>query len=59
MDAPARKYVSIQTLARRWNVSESTVRRLIDEGELSGIKIRRSCKILMDSVLDYESRTAF
>ncbi len=54
-----RKFVSIQALARRWNVSDSTVKRLIDEGELTGIKVRRSYKIRLDSVLDYESRSSF
>lgn len=61
-EAPAigkRKYLSIQTLARRWNVSDSTVRRLIEEGELKGIKIRRTCKILTDSVQEFESRSSF
>lgn len=54
-----RKFVSIQALARRWNVSDSTVKRLIDEGELTGIKVRRAYKIRLDSVLDYESRSSF
>ncbi|GMT42195.1 MAG: hypothetical protein IEMM0002_0606 [bacterium] len=54
-----RKFLSIQVLARRWNVSDSTVRRLIDEGQLKGIKIRRTYKILMDSVADFESRSQF
>ena len=54
-----RKFVSIQTLARRWNVSDSTVKRLIDEGELTGIKVRRSYKIRLDSVMEYESRSSF
>lgn len=54
-----RKYTTVQTVARRWNVSESTVRRLIDEGELKGLKIRSSYKILLDSVIDFESRSSF
>jgi len=54
-----RKFTSVQAVARRWNVSESTVRRLIDEGELSGVRIRKSYKIKLDSVLDYESRSTF
>ena len=54
-----RKFISIQLLARRWNVSDSTVKRLIDEGELTGIKVRRAYKIRLDSVLDYESRSSF
>lgn len=54
-----RKYLSIQTLAMRWNVSDSTIRRLIEEGELKGIKIRRTCKIFADSVQEFESRSSF
>ena len=54
-----RKFISIQLLARRWNVSDSTVKRLIDEGELTGIKVRRAYKIRLDSVLDYETRSSF
>lgn len=57
--AGRRKYISIQTLARRWNVSDSTIRRLIEEGELKGMKIRRTCKILADSVQEFESRSSF
>ena len=57
--AHGRKFISIQLLARRWNVSDSTVKRLIDEGELTGIKVRRAYKIRLDSVLDYESRSSF
>lgn len=57
--AIGRRYISVQNLARRWNVSDSTVRRLIEEGELQGIKIRRTFKILLDSVSEYESRSSF
>jgi len=54
-----RKFLSVQSVASRWNVSDSTVRRLIDEGELKGIKVRRTFKILMESISDYESRSSF
>ena len=57
--AIGRRYISVQNLARRWNVSDSTVRRLIEEGELKGIKIRRTFKILLDSITEYESRSSF
>jgi len=57
--AIGRRYISVQNLAKRWNVSDSTVRRLIEEGELQGIKIRRTFKILLDSVNEYESRSSF
>lgn len=55
----AKKYLTIQSLAKRWGVSESTVKRMIDEGQLKGLRIRKSYKITLDSVLEYESRSAF
>jgi len=54
-----RKFTSVQVVAKRWNVSENTVRRLIDEGKLKGIKVRRSYKIKYESVLEYETRFSF
>jgi len=54
-----RKFTSVQVVAKRWNVSENTVRRLIDEGKLTGIKVRRSYKIKYDSVLEYETKFSF
>jgi len=57
--SPGRRFLSVQSVATRWNVSDSTVRRLIDEGELKGIKIRRTFKILAESVCEYESRSSF
>ncbi|MEE8483240.1 MAG: excisionase family DNA-binding protein [Nitrospinota bacterium] len=54
-----KKFLSIQALAKRWNVSASTVRRIIDEGRLKGIRVRKSFKIDLDSVLDYESTSSF
>ncbi len=57
--ALGRMFMSVQAVAKRWNVSEATVRRLIDEGELSGIKVRKSYKIKLESVNDYESRSSF
>jgi len=53
------KFMTIQILARRWGVSDNTVKRLIEEGELKGIKVRGSYKILIDSAVDYETRFSF
>ncbi len=53
------KFVTIQALARRWSVSDNTVKRLIEEGELKGIKVRKSYKIFLGSVVEYETRSSF
>ena len=54
-----RKFITIQTLAARWHVSASTVKRLIDEGKLTGIKIRRTYKIDITSADTYEKENKF
>jgi len=56
---PLRTFTSVQVIAKRWNVSENTVRRLIDERKLTGIKVRRSYKIRYASVLKYEEEFGF
>ncbi len=58
-DIADQKYLSVTQVAKRWGVSESTVRRLIDEGELGGIRLRYACKISAASVEEYEKRAAF
>lgn len=57
--APAKKFISVQALARRWNVSDATIRRLIEEGDLRGVRIRKNRKIAVESVAEYEARSAF
>ncbi|MBI5178381.1 MAG: helix-turn-helix domain-containing protein [Nitrospinae bacterium] len=54
-----RKLLSIAALSRRWSVSDTTIKRLIEEGELKGMKIRRSYRVFMESVVEYESRSRF
>ncbi len=54
-----RKFITIQTLAARWHVSDTTVKRLIDEGKLTGIRIRRSYKINIESANEYEKENKF
>jgi len=53
------RFITIQALAIRWGVSDSTVKRLIDEGKLTGIKIRRTYKIKKESVDEYEKENSF
>jgi len=56
---PTGRFISVQQAARRWNVSENTIRRLILENKLSGIKVRRSYGISYESVLEYEKEFNF
>jgi len=56
---PAKKLVPISVLARRWSVSDTTIKRLIEEGELKGIRIRRAYRVFMESVVEYEARSRF
>lgn len=55
--AGVRKFYTIQVLAGRWQCSDSTIKRLIDEGKLRTIRIRRSFRIFKSSVLDYETQS--
>jgi excisionase family DNA binding protein len=59
MGNDAKKFISVQRLAIRWGVSDSTIRRCIEEGDLKGIKIRRTFKIALESVAEYEKRQEF
>ncbi len=58
-DLAAQKFLSVRQVAKRWGASESTVRRLIEEGELNGIRLRHACKLSIDSVKAYEKRAEF
>lgn len=55
--AGVRKFYTIQVLAARWQCSDSTIKRLIDEGKLRTIRVRKSFRIFRSSVLDYEARS--
>lgn len=50
------RFFSIQRLAARWQCSDSTVKRLIEDGQLRFIRVRKSYRVLRSSVLDYEKR---
>ncbi len=54
-----RKYFTTSQLARRWDVSAVTVIRLIEQGDLNGLKIRGCYRISKGSINNYESRVAF
>ena len=58
--APARrKYFTISLIASRWGVSAPTVIRLIDEGQLTGLKIRGVDRVSRGSIEFYERKVAF
>ncbi len=54
-----RKYLTISQIAGRWGVSAPTVIRLIDEGQLTGLKIRGVYRVSRDSIESYEKKVAF
>ena len=54
-----RKYFTTSQLARRWDVSAVTVIRLIEQGDLNGLKIRGCYRISKGSIKSYELKVAF
>lgn len=53
------KYYTTSQLALRWGVSAVTVIRLIEQGDLNGLKIRGSYRISKCSINNYETKVAF
>ncbi len=54
-----RKYYTTSQLMSRWGVSAPTVIRLIEEGQLQGLKIRGVYRVSWESVESYERKVAF
>lgn len=48
--------LSIREVAKRLNVSDETVRRMINAGDLRATKVRFQWRIYADSVSDYLTR---
>lgn len=55
VDVQIRKFFSISEVAKRWGVSESTIRRMIDRGEIVTIRIGNSVRISIDEITKHES----
>lgn len=53
------RYTTTAELARRWQVSVVTIHRLIEQGDLAGLKIRGRYRISRASVDGYEAKVAF
>ena len=53
------RYYTTSQLALRWGVSAVTVIRLIEQGDLNGLKIRGSYRICKSSIKNYETKVAF
>lgn len=58
-DTPPQKFLTVLQVANRWGVSESTVRRLIEEGALTGIQLRHARRLSLASVVEHEMRAKF
>ncbi|VAX21711.1 hypothetical protein MNBD_NITROSPINAE02-803 [hydrothermal vent metagenome] len=54
-----KNYYTISALVKRWGVSASTIIRLIEEGELRGLKIRGVYRVDLASVVNYERKVSF
>ncbi len=54
-----KKYFGVSQLSVRWGVSAPTVVRLIEEGQLTGLKIRGVYRVSRDSIESYERKVAF
>ncbi|MBI4666195.1 MAG: helix-turn-helix domain-containing protein [Nitrospinae bacterium] len=54
-----RRFYTTSQLMARWGVSVATIIRLIDEGQLRGLKIRGVYRVDSDSVERYEKKVAF
>ncbi len=54
-----KNYYTISALVKRWGVSASTIIRLIEEGELRGLKIRGVYRVDLASVVIYERKVSF
>lgn len=59
LSSSKKRYYTISQIAGRWGVSAPTVIRLIEEGQLTGLKIRGVYRVSRDSVESYERKVAF
>jgi excisionase family DNA binding protein len=59
LDPEKLKFLSVRQVALRWGSSQGTVRRLIEEGKLNGIRLRHACRLSIESVVKYEASTHF
>ncbi|VAX15085.1 hypothetical protein MNBD_NITROSPINAE01-1466 [hydrothermal vent metagenome] len=54
-----KKYFTTSQLTTRWGVSAATIIRLIEEGQLRGLKIRGVYRVERQSVKSYENKVSF
>lgn len=50
-----RKFFRIPEVAERWNVSESTIRRMIDRDELAVTRFGNSVRIAIEEIKKHEA----
>lgn len=51
---PRRRFLVTSQLCNRWSISQMTVVRLIEEGSLTGIRIRGQYRVDVASIEKYE-----
>ena len=56
MELPERKWVTVREVAEHLDTSKPTIYRLVRNGILSAIRIKKCIRILREDVLNYESR---
>jgi len=58
-DLPSRRpFATVEQLAERWQVSERTVRRMIEDGRLRAVRIGNQLRVADDVLERFEARNA-
>jgi excisionase family DNA binding protein len=52
------RFLTIEKLATRWQVSARTIRRKINHGELRAVRIGRQLRVSVEEAERYEARHA-
>ena len=58
-DLPHRRpFATVEQLAERWQVSERTIRRMIENGRLRAVRIGNQLRVAEDVLERFEARNA-
>jgi excisionase family DNA binding protein len=56
--SPPRAYFTVEQLAKRWQVSQRTIRRMIERGGLRAVRIGAQLRVADDVLQRFEERHA-